>query len=119
MAVGDPLSVRRGDGTSTYFIIDDNEAADDKTERERDRRTRRDGDPPLAKPVRPASATEMGRDEQNWSYDVSRREVDVDSRQTMLMPGQGRPSFGVCPGTGIGSDGYDLWRSGLSDQSIF
>lgn len=108
LTVGDPLSVRRGDGTSTYFIIDDNEAADDKTERERDRRTRKDGDPPLAKPVRPASATEMGHDEQNWSYNVLFcvvRLTFVDSKQTMPLPGQDRLSFGVCPGSGIGSDG--------------
>lgn len=29
----------------------------------------------------------------------------VDSKQTMPLPGQDRLSFGVCPGSGIGSDG--------------
>lgn len=61
LAAGGPLLIRRGDGTSTYFIIDDNKMADDKTEREGERRSERDGDPPWAKSFRSASAPQAGR----------------------------------------------------------
>ena len=67
--------------------------ADDKTEREKGNGGREEMEEIhlWQRPVRPASAPEMGQDDQDWSYDVlvrvvscrvvSCREVDVDGRQ--------------------------------------